>query len=56
MTSPLLEFSQVTKRFGHVVVTEDFSFSVGAADTVGIVGPNGADKTSSSASIRSFDR
>src|SRR5260370_28265400 len=46
MTSPLLEFGQVTKRFGRVVIAEKLSLSVGAGDTVGIVGPNGAGKTS----------
>src|SRR6202012_4842034 len=46
MTSPLLELDHVTKRFGRVVIAEDLSFSVGAGDTVGIVGPNGAGQTS----------
>ena len=36
----------MTKRFGRVVITEDLSFPAGAADTVGIVGPNGAGETS----------
>ena len=46
MTSPLLDLSGVTKRFGRVVIAEDLSFVVGAGDAVGIVGPNGAGKTS----------
>src|ERR1700744_1705892 len=44
MTSPLLELDHVTKRFGRVVIAEDLSFSVGAGDTVGIVGRSGAGK------------
>jgi branched-chain amino acid transport system ATP-binding protein len=46
MTSPLLDLSGVTKRFGRVVIAEDLSFVVGTGDAVGIVGPNGAGKTS----------
>src|SRR6202451_915421 len=46
MATPLLELDHVTKRFGRVVIAEDLSFSVGAGDTVGIVGPNGTGKTS----------
>src|ERR1700685_3535696 len=44
MTSSLLELDHVTKRFGRVVIAEDLSFSVGAGDTIGIGGPNGAGK------------
>src|ERR1700721_3338672 len=46
MAEPLLELDQVTKRFGRVVIAEDLSFAVGPGDTVGIVGTNGAGKTS----------
>src|ERR1700742_550056 len=46
MTTPLLELDGVTKRFGQVVIAEDLSLAVGPGDTVGIVGPDGAGKTS----------
>src|SRR5215468_6470776 len=46
MTSSLLQLDNVTKRFGRVVIAEQLSLSVGAGDTVGIVGPNGAGETS----------
>jgi branched-chain amino acid transport system ATP-binding protein len=45
MTDPLLELDHVTKRFGRVVIAEDLSFTVGAGDTVGVVGPNGGGTT-----------
>jgi branched-chain amino acid transport system ATP-binding protein len=43
---PLLELTQVTKRFGRVVIAEELSFAIQPGDAVGIVGPNGAGKTS----------
>ena len=46
MASPLLHLSDVTKRFGRVVIAENLTLTVRAGDTVGIVGPNGAGKTS----------
>src|ERR1051325_6550989 len=46
MTSPLLELDRVTKRFGRVVIAEDLSFTVGPGEVIGIVGANGAGKTS----------
>src|SRR6201992_156995 len=46
MTTPLLELDGVTKRFGQVVIAEDLSLAVGPGDTVGIVGADGAGKTS----------
>ena len=46
MTGSLLELDHVTKRFGRVVIAKDLSFTVGAGETVGIVGPNGVGKTS----------
>src|ERR1700761_8112453 len=46
MATPLLELDGVSKRFGQVVIATDLSLAVGPGDTVGIVGPDGAGKTS----------
>jgi ABC-2 type transport system ATP-binding protein/ribosome-dependent ATPase len=42
---PLLDVSGVTKRFGDFVAVDDVSFSVGAGEVVGLLGANGAGKT-----------
>ena len=43
--SPLLEVSNVTRRFGGLVAVRDVSFAVDTGEIVGILGPNGAGKT-----------
>jgi ABC-2 type transport system ATP-binding protein len=42
---PLLEVVSVTKRFGDFVAVDDVSLSVGAGEVVGLLGANGAGKT-----------
>ncbi len=41
----LLQVADLTKRFGALVVVEDFTFDVAEGEALGIVGPNGAGKT-----------
>jgi branched-chain amino acid transport system ATP-binding protein len=41
----VLVLDHVSKRFGALRVTDDFSLSVAAGETIGILGPNGAGKT-----------
>lgn len=43
--SPLLEVRRVTKHFGDFVAVDDVSLSVGAGEVVGLLGANGAGKT-----------
>src|SRR5215216_3062651 len=43
--APLLEVSNVTRRFGGVVALDDVSFSVQQGEIAGLIGPNGAGKT-----------
>ncbi len=41
----LLTLSNLSKRYGALVVTDDLSLAVGDNEIVGILGPNGAGKT-----------
>ncbi|HEX7291251.1 MAG TPA: ATP-binding cassette domain-containing protein [Conexibacter sp.] len=43
--SPLLELRDVTKRYGNLDVLKSVSFSVGEAEIVGLLGDNGAGKS-----------
>ena len=41
----LLSLNHVTKRYGSLVVTNNFSLKLERGDVLGIIGPNGAGKT-----------
>ncbi|HEX6888969.1 MAG TPA: ABC transporter ATP-binding protein [Candidatus Nanopelagicales bacterium] len=45
MTAPLLEVEHVSKRFGAFVAVDDVSCAVGPGEVVGLLGANGAGKT-----------
>jgi ABC-2 type transport system ATP-binding protein/ribosome-dependent ATPase len=45
MTAPLLEVEHVSKRFGDFLAVDDVSCSVGPGEVVGLLGANGAGKT-----------
>lgn len=45
MTSPAVQVSGVVKRFGDVTALRDVSFDVAAGELFGLVGPDGAGKT-----------
>lgn len=45
MTTPLVEISHVTKRYGAIEAVRDISFTLGAGQTIALVGHNGAGKT-----------
>lgn len=42
---PVLELSNISKRYGDDVAVSDISFTVQANEIVGLLGPNGAGKT-----------
>ena len=41
----MIEVRGLRKQYGHVVAVEDVSFSVGAGELVGLIGHNGAGKS-----------
>jgi branched-chain amino acid transport system ATP-binding protein len=45
MTLPILQISNLTKRFGGVAAVSDVSLQVFHKETLAIIGPNGAGKT-----------
>lgn len=44
-TSPLLELSGVTKRFGGLVAVQDVNLVINPKEIISVIGPNGAGKT-----------
>ncbi len=47
MDSDAVRFDRVTKRYGDVRAVEDLSFSIAPGEMFGIIGPDGAGKTTS---------
>jgi polar amino acid transport system ATP-binding protein len=45
VTDPVLEFDDVTKRFGNNTVLEAFDFALGAGEKVALIGPSGSGKS-----------
>ncbi len=45
MTTPVLEVSELTVRFGGIVAVQQVSLTVNEGELVGLIGPNGAGKT-----------
>lgn len=45
MTTPLLQATGITKRFGALMVLQDVNLILQPGEAVGVVGPNGAGKT-----------
>ena len=51
MTSPILEFRDVSASYGGAVILQDVSFSIAEGETVGLVGRNGAGKSTTLMSV-----
>jgi branched-chain amino acid transport system ATP-binding protein len=45
MTAPLLDVADVHKQYGAIKAVDGVTFSVGAGEIVGVIGPNGSGKT-----------
>lgn len=45
VAEPVLEFHKVTKRYGDLIVLEDFDFALGAGEKVALIGPSGSGKS-----------
>lgn len=45
MTSPIIQFSKVTKRFGDFIVLDQFDFEVAQGEKVTLIGPSGSGKS-----------
>jgi ABC-type branched-subunit amino acid transport system ATPase component len=45
ITTPLLEVSGLTKRFGGLVAVRDIGFSIRPGEILGLIGPNGSGKS-----------
>jgi ABC-2 type transport system ATP-binding protein len=45
MSSPVLQVTNLTKRFGEFVAVNDVSFAIKPGEILGLLGPNGAGKT-----------
>jgi branched-chain amino acid transport system ATP-binding protein len=43
--NPILQISQLTKRFAGLVAVDDISFDLAEGEILGLIGPNGAGKT-----------
>lgn len=53
---PLLSLQHISKRFGALQVLDDISFDVMPGETLGLIGPNGAAKTSLLNIVNGFSR
>lgn len=45
MSNPVLQVSNLTKRFGDFTAVDDISFAIKPGEILGLLGPNGAGKT-----------
>lgn len=55
-SQPILQVSNVTKRFGNLVAVNDVSLQIYAGEILGLIGPNGAGKTTLFNAITGLDR
>jgi len=50
----MINIERLSKKFGHSVVVDDISFSVGSGEVLGFLGPNGAGKSTTMKMIAGF--
>ncbi len=54
--APLLEVSNLTKRFGGLVAVKDLSFSIRPGEILGLIGPNGSGKSTAMKCVIGVER
>ena len=50
----LIEVTELSKRFGHLVAVDRVSLAVGRGEVLGFLGPNGAGKSTTMKMITGF--
>jgi branched-chain amino acid transport system ATP-binding protein len=53
--APMLEVTQLTKRFGGLVAVKDLGFSIRGGEILGLIGPNGSGKSTAMRSVMGVD-
>ncbi|MFC5499296.1 ATP-binding cassette domain-containing protein [Caenimonas terrae] len=53
--TPMLEVSQLTKRFGGLVAVKELSFSIRGGEILGLIGPNGSGKSTAMRCVMGVD-
>lgn len=56
MAEPMLEVSQLTKRFGGLVALNKLSFSIRPGEILGLIGPNGSGKSTAMRTVMGVER
>ncbi len=56
MQAPTIEAVHLTKRYGNVAVVDDLSFTIGPGQVIGLLGPQGAGKSTTMRLLLGRDR
>ena len=54
--APMLEVSNLTKRFGGLVAVKDLSFSIRGGEILGLIGPNGSGKSTAMRTVMGVEK
>ena len=55
-SAPMLEVTNLTKRYGGLVAVKNLSFSIAPGEILGLIGPNGSGKSTAMKSIMGVER
>jgi branched-chain amino acid transport system ATP-binding protein len=56
MSAPMLEVTNLTKRYGGLIAVKNLSFSIAPGEILGLIGPNGSGKSTAMKSIMGVER